>query len=115
MFGSCYSPGGMNFAIDGSSYGTLDCYAPSCAWMVPIVPDDSTHFSLEWKADNKDFIWEGVKLSMSINCLVPESKHGGICPLETINGKKFAVLSRGLLYFGSKITTYVFLIQSRFK
>ena len=93
----------MNFAVDGSSYGTLDCSAPCCAWMVPVVPDDSTHFPLEWKAESKDFDWEGTKFSMSINCLVPELKHGGVCPMETINGVKFAVLSRGLLCLGSWI------------
>lgn len=81
--------------IDGSAYGSLDCAAPSTAWLVPIVPNEAATPALVWKTQTIALKGESFNLTLEIGTLVPDK---GLCPAVTMNDKHYAVLKRGLLY-----------------
>ena len=93
--------GGITFAIDGSSFASIDAVMPCAAWMVPMVPDEATPAPLMWEHHRTDLdVGSGVQLSLSVGTLVPCSHSNGMCVVKTIRGTEYAVLKRGLLTRG---------------
>ena len=104
----------MNLGVDGGAVSTVDVSAPCPAWMVPLVPNETSQPCLHYTTMPKKFKWVGdgdaaaADLFVELGVLTaqppvlpgepkPSASSTSICMVKTIADKKYAILTRGLL------------------
>lgn len=94
----------MSLGADGEAFSNVDVSLPAPAWMIPLVPDESTQPCLRYHIETIEGSWNGKKIYVEYGVLVAstlsDTNVGSLSIVKVINGTKFAMLNRGLLYLG---------------
>ena len=94
----------MSLGADGEAFSNVDVSLPAPAWMIPLVPDESTQPCLRYHIETIEGSWNGKKIYVEHGVLVASTLSdpnvGSLSIVKVINGTKFAMLNRGLLYLG---------------
>ena len=53
--------GGMSLGADGEAFSNVDVSLPAPAWMIPLVPDESTQPCLRYHIETIEGSWNGKK------------------------------------------------------
>lgn len=89
--------GGIDFSVSSAGYNSIETMCPCHAWMVPIVDDEGSMIQLMWDTEKHTFTFGSKTLEIEIGVLKRSSEFDGECLVRIINGKKYAVMKRGLL------------------
>ena len=103
-------PDGIDFAVHGDGYNTVDNPLISIAWLVPCVEDSSQRSPLEFAQETCDLEhhFNGVTNKIKITYGVLRSTGATICNVKHLSGKHFAILKRNLMLLGFHNETEMF-------
>ena len=90
----------MNLGVDGSTFASVDVPTPCAAWMVPLVPDESTPPCLHYNTKTTNVTGGEKELVVEYAVLSAKPSDGSalpMCYVKSIGNKKFAILKRGLV------------------
>ena len=102
--------GGMSLGVHGDANNSIDVSTPSSAWMVPLVADENTAPSLFFSVDYVKTKFDGKDLIVSIavlSSMAPDESSAALALVKMVDGKKHAVLKRGLVWLGFRLALYV--------